>query len=68
MSWSIGERNYDLVFIQSIDGAISIYEQDSFVNLVSFSEVIFPVQIGFINRKDSFVITNTLVTKKNKSK
>ena len=55
----IGERKYDLVFIQSIDGAISINEQDSFVNLVSFSEVIFPVQIGFINRKDSFVITNT---------
>ena len=64
----IGERNYDLVFIQSIDGVISIYEQDSFINLVSFSEVIFPGQIGFINRKDSFVITNTLVTKKNKSK
>ena len=40
----IGERNYDLVFIQSIDGAISIYEQDG--------------EIGFINRKDSFVITN----------
>lgn len=55
----IGERNYDLVFIQSIDGAISIYEQDSFINLVTFSEVIFPGQIDFINRKDSFVITNT---------
>ena len=40
----IGERKYDLVFIQSIDGAISIYKQDG--------------EIGFINRKDSFVITN----------
>ena len=55
----IGDRNYDVVFIQSIDGAISIYEQDSFINLVAFSEVIFPGQIGFINRKDSFVLTNT---------
>ena len=75
----IGERKYDLVFIQSIDGVISIYEQDSFINLVSFDEVIFPVQIDVINRKDSFVITNTayevecygynvLATKKNKYK
>ena len=54
----IGERNYDLVFIQSIDGEISIYEH-SFINLVSFDEEIFPVQIDVINRKDSFVITNT---------
>ena len=55
----IGEKTNDFVFIQSIDGAISIYEQDSLINIVTFSEVLFPGQIGFLNRKDSFIISNT---------
>ena len=55
----IGDRNYDIVFIQSTDGAISIYEQDSLINIVSFTEVIFPGAIGFLSNKDSFIISNT---------
>ena len=55
----IGERNYDLVFIQSIDGVISIYEQDHLINSVSLSEVIFPGPIDFLSRKDYFVVANT---------
>ena len=55
----IGERNYDIVFIQSVDGAISIYEQDSLINMVSFSEVIFPGAVGFLSRKDCLLISNT---------
>ena len=55
----IGERNHDIVFIQSIDGAVSIYEQDNLINLVSFSELIFPGQITFLNRKDAFILSNT---------
>ena len=55
----IGERNNDIVFIQSIDGAVSIYEQDTLINIVTFSEVFFPGQIAFLNRKDAFIISNT---------
>lgn len=55
----LGEKNYDLVFVQSIDGAISIYEQDSLINSISFSEVFFPGSIAFLSKTDSFIISNT---------
>lgn len=55
----IGEKNYDVIFVQSIDGVVSIYEQDSLVNSVSISEIIFPGPIGFLSRKDYFLISNT---------
>ena len=55
----VGDKNYDIIFVQSIDGAISIYEGENFINMVVLSEVIFPGQIGYINQKDSLVISNT---------
>jgi len=55
----VGDKNYDIIFVQSIDGAISIYEGENFINIVVLSEVIFPGQIGYINQKDSLVISNT---------
>lgn len=55
----IGEKNYDMVFVQSIDGVISIYEQDSLVNSISISEIIFPGPIAVLSRKDYFLISNT---------
>ncbi len=55
----IGDRNYDIIFVQSVDGAISIYEQDSLVNMIGMSEVIIPGPINFLTRKESFIISNT---------
>ena len=55
----VWDKNYDIIFVQSIDGAISIYEGENFINIVVLSEVIFPGQIGYINQKDSLVISNT---------
>jgi Bardet-Biedl syndrome 9 protein len=55
----IGDRNYDIIFVQSVDGAISIYEQDSLVNTIALSEVIIPGPINFLTRKECFLISNT---------
>ena len=55
----VGDKNYDIIFVQSIDGALSIYEGENFINMVILSEVIFPGQIGYLNKKDSIVISNT---------
>ncbi len=38
----MGDKNYNIIFVQSIDGAISIYEGENFINMVILSEVIFP--------------------------
>ena len=55
----VGDKNYDILFVQSIDGAVSIYEGENFINMVIFTEVIFPGQIGYLNKKDSLIISNT---------
>ena len=55
----VGDKNYDIIFVQSIDGAISIYEGENFINMVVLSEVIFPGQMGYLNQKDSLIISNT---------
>ena len=55
----VSGRNYDIIFVQSIDGAISIYEGENFINMVIFTEVIFPGQLGFLSEKDYLVISNT---------
>jgi Bardet-Biedl syndrome 9 protein len=55
----IGEKNYDFIFVQSVDGVISIFEQDSVVNHVALNEVIFPGPIGFLSRKDHLLVSNT---------
>ena len=55
----VGDKNYDIIFVQSVDGALSIYEGENFINMVILSEVIFPGQIGYLNKKDSIVISNT---------
>jgi Bardet-Biedl syndrome 9 protein len=55
----IGEKNYDFIFVQSVDGVISIFEQDAIVNHVSLNEVIFPGPIGFLSRKDHLLVSNT---------
>ena len=55
----VGDKNYDIIFVQSIDGAISIYEGENFINMVVLSEVYFPGQMGYLNTKDSLVISNT---------
>ena len=51
----VGDKNYDII----IDGAISIYEGENFINIVVLSEVYFPGQIGYLNQKDSLIISNT---------
>ena len=55
----VGDKNYDIIFVQSIDGAVSIYEGENFINMVVLSEVFFPGQMGYLNQKDSLVISNT---------
>ena len=55
----VGDRNYDIILVQSIDGALSIYEGENFINMVILSEVFFPGQIGYLNKKDSIVLSNT---------
>ena len=55
----IGDKNYEIFFIQSIDCAISIYEQDSLINIVEFKDYIFPGCIAFLSRKDAIVVSNT---------
>ncbi len=55
----VGEKNYDIIFVQSVDGTISIYEQDHLVNVVAINEIIFPGPISFLSRKDYLLISNT---------
>ena len=55
----VGDKNYDIIIIQSIDGALSIYEGENFINMVILSEVYFPGQIGYLNKKDSIIVSNT---------
>ena len=55
----IGDKNYDIIFVQSVDGVISIYEQDSLVNNIALNEVIIPGPISFLTRKECFLISNT---------
>ena len=55
----VGDKNYDIIFVQSIDGAVSIYEGENFINMVVLSEVLFPGQLGYLNQKDCLVISNT---------
>jgi Bardet-Biedl syndrome 9 protein len=55
----IGEKNYYFIFVQSVDGVISIFEQDSVVNHVALNEIIFPGPIGFLSRKDHLLVSNT---------
>ena len=54
----IGEKSNDILFIQSVDGTISIFEQDSLVNAFTLNELILPGCIAFLNRKDYFIISN----------
>ena len=55
----VGDKNYDIIIVQSIDGALSIYEGENFINMVILSEVYFPGQIGYLNKKDSIIVSNT---------
>jgi Bardet-Biedl syndrome 9 protein len=55
----IGERNYDLLFVQSIDGAISIFEQDTEINTIIMSELVFPGPMSFFPKKELLIFTNT---------
>jgi Bardet-Biedl syndrome 9 protein len=55
----IGEKNYDFIFVQSVDGAISIYDQDHILNAVTINEVIIPGPITYISSKDFFIVSNT---------
>lgn len=54
----IGEKNYDILFVQSVDGVISIIEQDSIVNSVELYEMILPGCMVYVDRKDYLVISN----------
>lgn len=58
-SGKIGEKNYEVLFVQSVDGALMIFEQSSLINMISFSEVIFPGPIAFLSMKDYFCFANT---------
>lgn len=53
----IGDKNYDIVFVQSVDGLITIIEQDSIVNIVELPDMLMPGCIVYVDRKDNFVIT-----------
>jgi Bardet-Biedl syndrome 9 protein len=55
----IGEKNLDVIFVQSIDGVISIFEQDHLVNSIAINEILLPGPIAFLSRKDYFIISNT---------
>lgn len=55
----VGGRNYEIIFVQSIDGAVSIYDQDNLVNIVTLSEVYFPGQLSYLSTKDCLIISNT---------
>ena len=55
----VGGKTYDIIFVQSIDGAVSIYEGDTHINTVILSEVLFPGPLGYSSKKDSLVISNT---------
>ena len=55
----VGGKSYDIILVQSIDGALSIYEGENFINMVILSEVFFPGQIGYLTQKDTIVISNT---------
>ena len=54
----VGEKKYDILFVQSVDGVISIIEQDSIVNQIELYEMLIPGSITYVDRKDYFVISN----------
>jgi Bardet-Biedl syndrome 9 protein len=55
----IGEKNLDIIFVQSIEGVISIYEQDHLVNAIAINDILMPGPTAFLSRKDYFLISNT---------
>ena len=55
----IGGKNYHCIFVQSIDGCISIYEQESLVNSIVISEIYLPGSISFLPKKDCLLVSNT---------
>lgn len=54
----IGDQQYDILFVQSVDGVISIIEQDSIVNHVELYEMIIPGCLAYVDRKDYLVLSN----------
>lgn len=54
----IGDKAYDVAFVQSVDGVISIIEQDTIVNSVEIYEMLLPGCLAYIDRKDYLVISN----------
>jgi len=52
-------KNYHTIFVQSIDGVISIYEQESLVNSILISEIYLPGSISFLSKRDSLLLSNT---------
>lgn len=54
----VGDRKYDNIFVQSVDGVITIIEQDSIVNNIELYDMILPGSIEFMEQKDCFLISN----------
>lgn len=76
---SIGDKKNDMIFVQSVDGVVSIIEQDNVINNIEIYEMILPGCIAFVSSKDSLVLStpsyeiecysyNNLVTTKSKGK
>lgn len=56
---TIGDKNHNIIFVQSVDGAISILQPDGVVNSIIISEIYLPGPIAYIGKKDCLLISNT---------
>lgn len=53
----IGDKGHDIIFVQSVDGVISIIEQDSVVNNIELYEMILPGCISYVDKKDYLILS-----------
>ena len=55
----VGSKKFDIIFCQSIDGTISIFEQESHVNSFTLNDLIFPGAMNFVAHSDVLLIANS---------
>lgn len=51
-----GNSKRDLICIQALDGALSFFDQDTFLFMCVFNDIVIPGPVHFIANSDQFII------------
>ncbi|KAG6450044.1 hypothetical protein O3G_MSEX006378 [Manduca sexta] len=52
-------RSRDFICVQALDGSLSFFDQDTFLFLCTFNDIIIPTPVAYIANCDSFVISKS---------